>query len=50
MIDIAFEIHGFSSFLLLYLSSMQVPEGVDWAKLTTYVMEKYRCLLHFLLP
>ena len=21
---------------------MQVPEGIDWAKLNAYVMEKYR--------
>ena len=22
---------------------LQVPEGIDWAKLNAYVMDKYRC-------
>ena len=23
--------------------AVQVPEGVDWAKLNAYIMDKYRC-------
>jgi len=23
---------------------VQVPEGIDWAKLNAYVMEKYKCV------
>ena len=24
-------------------AGLQVPDGIDWAKLNAYVMEKYRC-------
>ena len=29
---------------LATVNTIKVPEGVDWAKLNAYVMDKYRCL------